>query len=221
MLARLFIDHHSPSFLSHSPLPGSRWERREGGLKAKSGGEEKCLLEKSAWHVPFAHLLMQAAVFFMRERHWKAVNYDCTWSPSASPRKSMRRPSKHPPVVARLRFHFPSSPRPTSFFILLPLGRGITISRWNRSLWFYRQPTIHRFVVRPWMDNDSYFSPFCVFFFFFFLLLLSSTRHQTLLQFSFPIQIFVEYALATYFSFSLGYYSKLIISDYCSVIEYL
>lgn len=191
-----------------------------GGLKAKSGGEEKCLLEKSAWHVPFAHLLMQAAVFFMRERHWKAVNYDCTWSPSASPRKSMRRPSKHPPVVARLRFHFPSSPRPTSFFILLPLGRGITISRWNRSLWFYRQPTIHRFVVRPWMDNDSYFSPFCVFFFF-FLLLLSSTRHQTLLQFSFPIQIFVEYALATYFSFSLGYYSKLIISDYCSVIEYL
>lgn len=220
MLARLFIDHRSPSFLSHSPLPGSRWERREGRLKAKSGGEEKCLLEKSAWHVPFAHLLMQAAVFFMRERHWKAVNYDCTWSPSASPRKSMRRPSKHPPVVARLRFHFPSSPRPTSFFILLPLGRGITISRWNRSLWFYRQPTIHRFVVRPWMNNDSYFSPFCVFFFF-FLLLLSSTRHQTLLQFSFPIQIFVEYALATYFSFSLGYYSKLIISDYCSVIEYL
>lgn len=130
------------------------------------------MLEKSAWHVPFAHLLMQAAVFFMRERHWKAVNYDCTWSPSASPRKSMRRPSKHPPVVARLRFHFPSSPRPTSFFILLPLGRGITISRWNRSLWFYRQPTIHRFVVRPWMDNDSYFSPFCVFFssFFFFYL---------------------------------------------------
>lgn len=178
MLARLFIDHRSPSFLSHSPLPGSRWERREGGLKAKSGGEEKCLLEKSAWHVPFAHLLMQAAVFFMRERHWKAVNYDCTWSPSASPRKSMRRPSKHPPVVARLRFHFPSSPRPTSFFILLPLGRGITISRWNRSLWFYRQPTIHRFVVRPWMD-DSYFSPFCVFFFssFFFFYLQRVIRH--------------------------------------------
>lgn len=118
---------------------------------------------------------MQAAVFFMRERHWKAVNYDCTRGERHPRENPWRRSSKHLP--GRCSSAFPSSPRPTSFFLffsssfsflffLFHFSRGLLLFHGEIGRCsFIDSLQIHRFVVRLWMDNDSYFSLFLFFFF--------------------------------------------------------
>ena len=123
---------------------------------------------------------MQAAVFFMRERHWKAVNYDCTRGERHPRENPWRRSSKHLP--GRCSSAFPFSLFSSAHFFLcffvfffffsffflfhFHFSRGLLLFHGEIGRCsFIDSLQIHRFVVRLWMDNDSYFSLFLFFFF--------------------------------------------------------
>lgn len=134
--------------------------------------------KSSAWHVPFTPTYLCKLQYFSCGRDTEKRLITIALVESAIPAKIHGGdPRNICPVVARLRFHFPSSPRPTSFFLffsssfsflffLFHFSRGLLLFHGEIGRCsFIDSLQIHRFVVRLWMDNDSYFSLFLFFFF--------------------------------------------------------
>lgn len=74
--------------------------------------------KSSAWHVPFTPTYLCKLQYFSCGRDTEKRLITIALVESAIPAKIHGGdPRNICPVVARLRFHFPSSPRPTSFFL--------------------------------------------------------------------------------------------------------
>ena len=171
---------------------------------------------------------MQAAVFFMRERHWKAVNYDCTRGERHPRENPWRRSSKHLP--GRCSSAFPSSPRPTSFFLFFSSSFSFLffLFHFSRGLLLFHGEIGRCSFIDSLQSTDLLFAyewitirTFLFSFFFFFLFFFNALDTFTIF-FRHPRQIFSScwrrYFYVRLFSF-LGFRFVILILYFSSRIK--
>lgn len=152
--------------------------------------------KSSAWHVPFTPTYLCKLQYFSCGRDTEKRLITIALVESAIPAKIHGGdPRNICPVVARLRFHFPSSPRPTSFFLFFSSSFSFLffLFHFSRGLLLFHGEIGRCSFIDSLQSTDLLFAYEWItirtfLFSFFFFSFLFSTR-WTLLQFSFAIPV--------------------------------
>lgn len=188
--------------------------------------------KSSAWHVPFTPTYLCKLQYFSCGRDTEKRLITIALVESAIPAKIYGGDPQRNicPVVARLRFHFPSSPRPTSFFLFFSSSFSFLffLFHFSRGLLLFHGEIGRCSFIDSLQSTDLLFAyewitirTFLFSFFFFFLLIFNALDTFTIF-FRHPRQIFSScwrrYFYVRLFSF-LGFRFVILILYFSSRIK--